>query len=552
MSQRTSLFTAPLLLLWPLMFLGQAANHPAQPVNPAALADVKAADDLYLHGNFAEADERYRSALKVDPNLESAQAGLARALLREDKPYDAFTVIKPAYAAHPKSAPILVALGDASFRVGKMLQAEKAYRAALSFDANNSQAYLGLFQLYNAYSAFAHARDALNHAHALSPNDPDVQLAWLTTLPRRQRQAALKQYLEGSHPNSAIDQTKLEQYLQYLGDTADQPVHPCTLVPGSQQTESKLQHIRDADRQAEGVGVDVTINNYDHVLLLDTGASGITITSKAAAKAGLQRATDVRLYGIGDKGPSSGYIAYANRIVISGLEFHDCIVTVADKKIIPGIDGLIGADVFESYLVDVDLQHKALKLSALPKRPGDSSSAATLNSEGESESDLPTVDAPSNASDASLASPKDRYVDPSMSNWTPFFRFGHLIVIPVNVNESEPGLFIVDTGAQANVISTRLAESVTQVDRDSWAKVTGINGKVKKAYVPSYVELGFGRFRQPGAEVVAIDLSNISHDTGTEISGFLGFSVLGYLDIRIDYRDGLIDFAHRDSHGNLH
>lgn len=545
-------FLPALLLLCPLISLGQVANQSTQAVLDPALADAKAADDLYRQGKFAEADQRYRSALKLSPNLESAQAGLVLALLGEDKPFDAFTVIKPAYAAHPKSASILVALGNASFRVGQMQQAEKAYRAALSFDPNNAKAYMGLFELYDSYSAFAHAREALKHAHALDPNDPDVQLAWISTLPRRQRVAALKQYLAASHNNTEQDQERLEEYLRYLEKTADQPVHPCTLAPGSQESESKLKQIRDSDMQAEGLGLDVQINNYSHVLLLDTGASGITINSKAAAKAGLQRAADVRLYGIGGQGPSSGYVAYTDRIVISGLEFHDCVVTVSDKKALPGIDGLIGADVFASYLVDLDLQRKVLKLSALPQRPGETGTTAALNSEGENESVLPTVAASSGASDGDITSPKDRYVDPTMSSWIPFFRFGHLILIPAHVNDSEQGLFVVDTGAQGNLISTRVAERVTQMDKDKWAKVTGINGKVKSVYAPSYVDLGFGRFHQPDADVIALDLSTMSRDTGTEISGFLGFSLLSHLDIRIDYRDGLIDFSRRDKHGNLH
>lgn len=539
-----------MLLLWPMMLQGQAATDSAQAALGPAQANVRLGDDLYRRGRFAESGERYRAALKIEPNLESAQAGLALALLGEDKPFDAFTIIKPAYVAHPKSAPILVALGNASFRVGKMQQAEKAYRAALSFDPSNAKAYLGLFELFNAYSDFAHARDALNRAHALEPKDPDVEVAWLSTLPRRQRAAALKEYLAEAHGN--VEDEKLKDYLHYLETTADQVVHPCTLTTTSQDTESKLKRIHDSDLQTEGLGVDVQINSFNHVLLLDTGASGITLTSKAAFKAGLQRTADVRLYGIGDQDASNGYVAYADRIVISGLEFHDCAVTVTDKNGLSGIDGLIGADVFELYLIDLDLQRKVLRLSALPKRPGETGSDIALNSAGENESEGPHGNAVSISSDRNIVSPQDRYVDPTMSNWTPFFRFGHLIVIPVHVNDSEPGLFIVDTGAQANVISSLLASSVTQVDRDSSAKVSGINGKVKKAYVPSYVDLGFGRFHQPGTDVVAIDLSKMSRDTGTEISGLLGFSVLSYLDIRIDYRDGLIDFSRRDSHGNLH
>jgi len=44
----------------------------------------------------------------------------------------------------------------------------------------------------------------------------------------------------------------------------------------------------------------------------------------------------------------------------------------------------------------------------------------------------------------------------------------------------------------------------------------------------------------------------MSASVGTEISGILGFDLLSILDIKIDYRDGLVDFIYRDRHGVDH
>jgi hypothetical protein len=44
--------------------------------------------------------------------------------------------------------------------------------------------------------------------------------------------------------------------------------------------------------------------------------------------------------------------------------------------------------------------------------------------------------------------------------------------------------------------------------------------------------------------MVTFDLSALSRQTGTEISGFLGFAMLRMLEIRLDYRDGLVDFRY--------
>ncbi len=37
-----------------------------------------------------------------------------------------------------------------------------------------------------------------------------------------------------------------------------------------------------------------------------------------------------------------------------------------------------------------------------------------------------------------------------------------------------------------------------------------------------------------------LDLKHLSDATGTEVSGMIGFTTLRFLDIKIDYRDGLV------------
>jgi hypothetical protein len=44
--------------------------------------------------------------------------------------------------------------------------------------------------------------------------------------------------------------------------------------------------------------------------------------------------------------------------------------------------------------------------------------------------------------------------------------------------------------------------------------------------------------------VDTLDLSLFSRSLGTEVSGFLGFDTLRLLEIKLDYRDGLVDFEY--------
>lgn len=51
--------------------------------------------------------------------------------------------------------------------------------------------------------------------------------------------------------------------------------------------------------------------------------------------------------------------------------------------------------------------------------------------------------------------------------------------------------------------------------------------------------------------MTSIDTKGTSDDIGTEVSGFLGFIMLRLLDIKIDYRDGLVDFTYDSKHFNF-
>jgi hypothetical protein len=60
--------------------------------------------------------------------------------------------------------------------------------------------------------------------------------------------------------------------------------------------------------------------------------------------------------------------------------------------------------------------------------------------------------------------------------------------------------------------------------------------------------LRFGHFEQSNLRIITLDLSTVSRLTGTEVSGFLGFAVLRQLDMKLDYRDGLVDFGYDSKH----
>jgi hypothetical protein len=218
------------------------------------------------------------------------------------------------------------------------------------------------------------------------------------------------------------------------------------------------------------------------------------------------------------------------------------VVEVSDRTSIVGEDGLIGADIFSSYLVDLDGPGKMMRLSALPKRPGEAEVGAALavDEDGADEDQAATA----KEKKAETRIPKDRYIAPEMATWSKIFRFGHELMIPTRVNDRPCVLFMLDTGSLTNIISTTAARSATKVYRDDFMTVKGLNGTVEKVFSADKINLQFGHLKQQNLDILTLDLSNLSKLTGTEVSGVLGFAMLNLLDVKIDYRDGLVDFSY--------
>ncbi len=524
----------------------------AQEAKPPDNPDLTAANQLFQSGHFAEAIQKYQQVLKADPKLVPAQAGLIRAYLRDDQPDPAFELAKSSLSAQPNSPPLLAAMGSVQYRRGELPEAEVSFKTAIKNDPNLVEAYLGLAQLFRTALLYRRAYDQIVRAHDIAPQDPEVRRAWIGMMPRRERIKVLQAYLAGPHADDPEETASLHAWLDYLQATADQPIHACKAVGNIDKTETQMQvFLRDAHHIA-GYGLLVKINDRNQRLLLDTGASGIVINSRAAEKAGLKRISSVQFHGIGDSGHRDAYLALADQVRIGDLEFKDCVVTVSEKSMGLDEDGLIGADVFSSYIVDVDIPASMLRLSPLPKRPDDAAKAeASLSSESRSDSDQQD-DA---ASDQKFAEkntqkpaaptpPKDRFVAPEMANWARVYRVSHDLLMPTHVNDSKTMLFILDTGASLNMMSTRAARIVTKVSSDDRIKIKGLSGEVNKVYSADKATLRFANILQPNLEMATIDLAKLCKNLGIEVSGFLGYPIFRLVEMKIDYRDGLVQFTY--------
>ena len=129
-----------------------------------------------------------------------------------------------------------------------------------------------------------------------------------------------------------------------------------------------------------------------------------------------------------------------------------------------------------------------------------------------------------------------------MKSYSTVFRFGHELLVPTIIGNVPYKLFLLDTGSLVNFISPAAAREVTKVHANSDVIVKGISGSVDKVYRANKAVLQFGHVRQENQDMTSIDMKAMSDSAGTEISGILGFITLRMLDIKIDYRDALINF----------
>jgi tetratricopeptide (TPR) repeat protein len=524
---------------------GASLPPPVSEVLQQALGDFR-------EGNFDAAIEKYQSVLQRDAASGAAYAGLARTYLKQDKVQEAFDTANKGVTAVPASLPAHTALAEVYFRQARMMEAEKEFLVGVNAGQPDARACLGLSRLYEAYSLHARARRMLERAHQIDPDDPEVQRRWLVTLNVKEQLEWLEKFL--SSPNNEPEGRirSLRTRLDVLKERLQQPRPNCRLVSKLTSTETQLKPMLIDPTHIHGFGLMVQVNGQSSKLLLDTGAGGLLINKKLAQKAGIEPVAASKFGGIGDKGDASGYVGYAKSIKIGDLEFQNCMVEVSEKRSVLDDDGLIGSDVFSHYLVTLDFLWQKMKLEELPQRPGEKAVPAALASheqDAAEDEDTPSDQKKNAAGEAAApapapAGPQDRYVAPEMQNYSKIFRFGHSLLIPTRVGNAAPKLFMIDTGAMMNTISPQAAREVTKVHGDDSMHVRGISGSVKEVFSADKAILQFSRFSQENQEMVAFDLSGISRSIGAEVSGLLGFTTLRQFTLKIDYRDGLVDFIY--------
>ncbi len=519
------------------LVIAQSAPAPSANAStvPTAAAALAQAEGLYRAGKFTDAMHGYEEALKQNARSAAAYEGAVRCYLTLDLVQQAWTTAQEGLKQAPEQSLTHSAMGEVLFRKAKIEEAQREFITAYNISDRDARAPYGLYRVYRTASYYARAKEMLETAHAIDPQDRDIHRSWMAYRPRKERIAELEQRLPKETDRK--ERQGVEKYLEFL-KAAEKSPHTCKLVTKVAETQVPLKVLMPDPKSMDGVEMKVTINGKPMNLLLDTGASGLLVKKGPAGGAGLVPALETKISGIGDEGAVAGYLSYADSIKVGELEFQNCIVEVTEstnkkgRQILSEFDGLIGADVFSSYLVSVDFPGEKLTLKPLPKDPS------------EKKTEAPSLVSAGELSDEDELANHDRYVAPEMRNYTPFFRFGHDMLIPTKIGSAEPKLFVIDSGATTSFISPQVAKEVTQVSADLDYGIVGISGKTDSAKRAQRTVMQFGHVSQEHLNMMAFDMAPISRSIGVEIAGFLGYTALGFMQMDIDYRDGLVNFTY--------
>ena len=493
---------------------------------PVVRTPPSAGDTALARTDYDAALTFFRAAVAKEPASEDARLGLVRALIGKDQTADAIQEAAAMIAASPSSAVAQVAAAEAAYRDADFTGMFSHAQKGLSLNHCEGRVLDVAASFYEITAGFATEARLLETAHALRPTDELILRDWISSLPRSRRAIELDKYLNG--PNALSDKDRAgyvnqQDYLRarrpgecHIASRADTTTIPFVPIYGDHGT---IGH-------PEAFGLDVSFDGKKRRMQIDTGASGIVLSPSAAKRLGLTPEYKLHTGGVGDQGDVESYLTHVANIQIGDVTLSNCMVEVLGKSKL-GIDGLIGLDVFRRWLATLDYPNEKLILAPLPP--------------------LPNANV-AQAADADDRPPQDAIQPAALKSYLPIARIGHEILLPTRINGGRVRYMMADTGAGESSLSLPYARESGKVHVNSDVKFTGISGEVKKVYEIDNVRLQFGALGLPATSYFVFDITRVSHNTGAEISGFVGLPTLSRLTITLDYRDNLIDMKYDPKH----
>ncbi len=117
-----------------------------------------------------------------------------------------------------------------------------------------------------------------------------------------------------------------------------------------------------------------------------------------------------------------------------------------------------------------------------------------------------------------------------------------MTLIATRVDDSDPSLFVIGTGASRSPMDSSFAAAVTKLHADGSVHVKGLSGKVDKVFEINEAWIQFARFRQKNVGFTAIDLNRRAVRQRVRIAGLMRLPLLNLFRLTLDYRNGQVRF----------
>ena len=191
---------------------------------------------------------------------------------------------------------------------------------------------------------YASERAEIQSACDIDPEEPDILYEWRRVISPAHEIEGIHQALPTMKDLDAETRQKAEASMNSMLPLLSENSQTCKTQLAVQSATLHLIGIMEDGKHLDGYRLAVQLPKTNAKLVVDTAASGIFITKSLADLNGLQQ---------GANDPPG--TVHADSVHVRPLEFHrDCIVGVSNAPFSGKADGMIGTDIFASYLVTID------------------------------------------------------------------------------------------------------------------------------------------------------------------------------------------------------
>jgi tetratricopeptide (TPR) repeat protein len=458
------------------------------------------ADKAYSEERYADAEDLYVKALTQQPKDIELTAALVQSLLHEGKISQASAQVNGLFPDHSHAAIALTALAEVQLRLGLPWLAMQSLDEAVAINPCYARSHLVRSRVLRIDSMYASERAEIQRAFEIDPADPDIQRAWKDIVSSANEIKSIDQSLSTMNDLDVKARQTAETSLHSLMSRLSENSQTCQVLPavGSAMLPL-LASIEDKKQHNYRYQLEAQLPQCKAKLLMDTAASGLYISRALAEQNNLHP----------EAGAPQGTV-HIDSVNIGPLEFRDCTAGVSDTPFPDKADGIIGTDIFASYLITLNFQLKRLTLAPLPLQAG--------------------------------LLPGDRSVAPELKGFIPVYHRRQYLLVPVTFDNKSRKLFVLGTGMPYTAMSSETAHSVSNL-KTNFTNSERTAAGVKEEFYRDTFDLQLANLPLiQHRRIVEFDLSAIDQNAGFQVAGVLGLDILHSLILQLDYRDGLVKF----------